>query len=110
MGNKRGLNECNKNKHPPGRPGGSDTAFMLTRAFFGCARPRNSDRMVRILNRMAIYVNSRQGTKEACMTTRSRTYIGIAAAVCIAVRAAPLEAKQCYAPDARAQERAFSRA
>ena len=44
------------------------------------------------------------------MTTRSITYIGIAAAVCVAGWAAPLEAKQCYAPDARAQERAFSRA
>ena len=37
-------------------------------------------------------------------------YIGIAAGLCVAVWAAPLDAKQCYAPDARAQERAFSRA
>ncbi len=43
------------------------------------------------------------------MTRRNMTYIGITA-VCIAVWAAPLDAKQCYAPDARAQERAFSRA
>ena len=44
------------------------------------------------------------------MTTRSITCIGVASAVCIAGWAAPLDAKQCYAPDARAQERAFSRA
>src|SRR2546425_13144511 len=38
-------------------------------------------------------------------------YIGIAAGLCIAAWTAPLHAnKQCYAPDARAQERAFSRA
>ena len=38
-------------------------------------------------------------------------YIGIAAGLCIAAWATPLHAnKQCYAPDARAQERAFSRA
>jgi len=37
-------------------------------------------------------------------------YIGIAAGLCVAAWAAPLDAKQCYAPDARAQERAFSRA
>ena len=37
--------------------------------------------------------------------------IGIAAGLCIALSATPLlAAKQCYAPDARAQERAFSRA
>ena len=37
--------------------------------------------------------------------------IGIAAGLYIAAQAAPLDAnKQCYAPDARAQERAFSRA
>src|SRR5260370_12987793 len=37
--------------------------------------------------------------------------IGIAAGLCIAAWAAPLHAnKQCYAPDARSQERAFSRA
>src|SRR6266566_7892030 len=40
-----------------------------------------------------------------------RGYIGITAALCIAAWAAPLHAsKQCYAPDARAKERAFSRA
>src|SRR5881296_1005686 len=40
-----------------------------------------------------------------------RGYIGITAGLCIAAWAAPLDAsKQCYAPDARAQERAFSRA
>src|SRR5437762_13546925 len=40
-----------------------------------------------------------------------RGYIGITAGLCIAAWAAPLHAsKQCYAPDARAQERAFSRA
>src|SRR5439155_6153264 len=55
-------------------------------------------------------VNSRNGNKGGSMTTRSTSYVGIAAAVCIAVWAAPLDAKQCYAPDARAQERAFSRA
>ena len=38
-------------------------------------------------------------------------YVGIAAGLCIAAWAAPLHAnKQCYAPDARAKERAFSRA
>src|SRR5213596_1888723 len=38
-------------------------------------------------------------------------YIGIAAGLTIVTCAAPLDAsKQCYAPDARAQERAFSRA
>lgn len=38
-------------------------------------------------------------------------YLGIAAGVCIAAWGTPLEAqKKCYAPDARAQERAFSRA
>lgn len=38
-------------------------------------------------------------------------YLGIAAGVCIAAWATPLDAqKKCYAPDARAQERAFSRA
>ena len=38
-------------------------------------------------------------------------YIGIAAGLCIAAWTTPLHAnKQCYAPDARAQERAFSRA
>jgi 2-iminobutanoate/2-iminopropanoate deaminase len=40
-------------------------------------------------------------------TTR---YVGIAAGLCVAIWAVPLDAKQCYAPDARAQERAFSRA
>jgi len=30
--------------------------------------------------------------------------------LCVAAWAVPLHAKQCYAPDARAQERAFSRA
>ena len=40
-----------------------------------------------------------------------RGYIGITAGLCIAAWTAPLDAsKQCYAPDARAQERAFSRA
>ena len=38
-------------------------------------------------------------------------FMGIAAGLGIAIWAAPLQAaKQCYAPDARAQERAFSRA
>ena len=37
-------------------------------------------------------------------------YIGIAAGLCVAACALPLDAKECYAPDARAQERAFSRA
>ena len=37
-------------------------------------------------------------------------YIGIAAGLCVAAWTAPLDAKECYAPDARAQERAFSRA
>src|SRR3989441_469318 len=37
-------------------------------------------------------------------------YIGIAAGLCVAAWAAPLDAKECYAPDARSQERAFSRA
>src|SRR5881392_4229960 len=38
-------------------------------------------------------------------------YLAIAAGLCIATWAAPLHAaKQCYAPDARSQERAFSRA
>ena len=37
-------------------------------------------------------------------------YIGIAAGLCVAAWASPLHAKECYAPDARAQERAFSRA
>src|SRR5258705_13954410 len=42
---------------------------------------------------------------------RVSRYIGVAAGLCIAVWAMPLLAnKQCYAPDARAQERAFSRA
>jgi len=41
---------------------------------------------------------------------RMKHYIGIAAALCIAAWTTPLDAKQCYAPDARAQERAFSRA
>ena len=37
--------------------------------------------------------------------------IGIAVGLCIAVSAIPLHAaKQCYAPDPRSQERAFSRA
>ena len=45
------------------------------------------------------------------MIARISRYIGIAAGLWIAVSAAPLLAnKQCYAPDARAQERAFSRA
>ena len=46
------------------------------------------------------------------MTIRHVTrYIGIAAGLCIAAWTTPLHAnKQCYAPDARAQERAFSRA
>ena len=39
-----------------------------------------------------------------------KRYVGIAAALCIAAWATPLSAKQCYAPDARARERAFSRA
>ena len=38
-------------------------------------------------------------------------YAGIAAGLCIAAWTTPLHAyKQCYAPDARAQERGFSRA
>jgi 2-iminobutanoate/2-iminopropanoate deaminase len=41
---------------------------------------------------------------------RTTRYVGIAAGLCVAIWAAPLDAKQCYAPDARAQERAFSRA
>ena len=37
--------------------------------------------------------------------------LAITAGICIAICAAPLHAeKKCYAPDARAQERAFSRA
>src|SRR5438034_9269723 len=44
------------------------------------------------------------------MTTRNISCLGIVSAVCISMWTAPLEAKQCYAPDARAQERAFSRA
>src|SRR5215831_6979115 len=42
---------------------------------------------------------------------RFSRFIGIAAGLCISLCAAPLLAeKKCYAPDARAQERAFSRA
>lgn len=37
-------------------------------------------------------------------------YMGILAGLCVAAGTLPLDAKQCYAPDARAQERAFSRA
>ena len=37
-------------------------------------------------------------------------FIGIIAGLSVALWAAPADAKQCYAPDARAQERAFSRA
>src|SRR2546425_10079232 len=37
-------------------------------------------------------------------------FVGIGAGLMVALWAAPLDAKQCYAPDARAQERAFSRA
>ena len=37
-------------------------------------------------------------------------FIGIIAGLSVALWAAPVDAKQCYAPDARAQERAFSRA
>jgi len=50
--------------------------------------------------------------KEGFMSTgHVRRYIGITAGLCIAAWTAPLDAsKQCYAPDARAQERAFSRA
>ena len=46
------------------------------------------------------------------MRTRNVTrYIGIAAGLCIVMWSTPLLAeKKCYAPDARAQERAFSRA
>src|SRR5439155_24219135 len=44
------------------------------------------------------------------MTTHVRRYMGIALGLCVAAGAAPLDAKQCYAPDARAQQRAFSRA
>ncbi|HYR42338.1 MAG TPA: RidA family protein [Terriglobia bacterium] len=45
------------------------------------------------------------------ITGRISRSIGIAAGLCIAAWVAPLHAnKQCYAPDARAQERAFSRA
>ena len=46
------------------------------------------------------------------MTIRHMTrYVGIAVGLCIAASAIPLLAnKQCYAPDARSQERAFSRA
>ncbi|PYS39767.1 MAG: hypothetical protein DMG14_12850, partial [Acidobacteria bacterium] len=44
------------------------------------------------------------------MTTRKISCLGIVSAVSISMWTAPLEAKQCYAPDARAQERAFSRA
>ena len=36
--------------------------------------------------------------------------IGIVAGLSVVLWAAPADAKQCYAPDARAQERAFSRA
>src|SRR5262245_63307087 len=43
------------------------------------------------------------------MAKRGMRYVGISA-VCIGVWTVPLDAKQCYAPDARAQERAFSRA
>jgi len=39
-----------------------------------------------------------------------KRYVGILAGLCVAAWAVPLDAKQCYAPDARAQERAFSRA
>src|SRR5436309_4056845 len=37
-------------------------------------------------------------------------FVGIGAGLMVALWAAPVNAKQCYAPDARAQERAFSRA
>jgi enamine deaminase RidA (YjgF/YER057c/UK114 family) len=38
-------------------------------------------------------------------------YLAVGVGICIATWAAPLHAaKQCYAPDARSQERAFSRA
>src|SRR5205809_8132093 len=36
--------------------------------------------------------------------------IGIVAGLSVVLWAAPADAKQCYAPDARAHERAFSRA
>src|SRR5207237_2632578 len=49
----------------------------------------------------------RRGSMTTAQFSRS---IGIAAGLYIAAQAAPLDAnKQCYAPDARAQERAFSR-
>ncbi len=52
-----------------------------------------------------------QRTMEEYMTIRHVTrYAGILARLCFATWAAPVDAKQCYAPDARAQERAFSRA
>src|ERR1700675_2802394 len=38
------------------------------------------------------------------------TSIVVGAALVVAIGAAPAVAKECYAPDARAQERAFSRA
>ena len=40
----------------------------------------------------------------------ARNWIGFGAAIAIAVTATSAGAKECFAPDARAQERAFSRA
>ena len=42
--------------------------------------------------------------------TAARNWIGFGAAIAIAVTATSAGAKECFAPDARAQERAFSRA
>src|SRR6266566_309289 len=49
--------------------------------------------------------------QEDRMTTgQVSRFVGIGAGLMVALWAAPVNAKQCYAPDARAQERAFSRA
>jgi len=42
--------------------------------------------------------------------TRDNLMTVMCATLALAIRAAPAAAKECYAPDARAQERAFSRA
>src|SRR5437879_13393683 len=60
-----------------------------------------------------VHLQSRKPIQQEGSMTKGQVSrsIGIAAGLCIATWAAPLHAnKQCYAPDARAQERAFSRA
>jgi enamine deaminase RidA (YjgF/YER057c/UK114 family) len=56
-------------------------------------------------------MNEREPMEESMMAgTKGMALIVLGTALAVALRTTPVVAKECYAPDARSQERAFSRA